>query len=291
MEQLDIFEHGHDRALINALADAVARADLPAANEAAAALDAAFPGDRHLTPAALLVQALAAEAADGDRPWPDAAVALSARRHLETSLHEAALTLLGSEAAQSWLAARWRHLARRARPLPFSPADAPAHAASLWLQAGDWAAAASAVETIESWRRKPQPLAWMAQARWQHRGPDAAWPLLVELAWLAPQRLPALLALLHDARLARLARGYENSLEAALGWAWWPAWLLVEQPLLAEPLDAAQSPGDAAPERGFKLLQALLRLEREGRHHEIVALRRELKVLQPELFAAYLRTR
>jgi hypothetical protein len=278
--------------LINALAEAVAREDPPAAQQAAAALAAAFPDDRHLAPAAGLILALAAETEAGDQPWPDAAAATRARHTLGSTLQPDALTLLGTEAAAHWLRARWRALARRARLLPFHGTDADIHAAALWLQARAWDEAASAVVGIESWRRKPQPLAWMVQARWHQAGPDAAWPLLAELAWLAPQRVPLLVAGLPDPRLARLARTFEGSLEAtAPDWAWWPAWLLVEQPLLAAPLDAAQTAGTAPAERGFKLLLSLLRLEREGRHHDIVALRRELQALHAELFAAYMRTR
>ncbi len=53
--------------------------------------------------------------------------------------------------------------------------------------------------------------------------------------------------------LQRLAARFEAALGDAQepDSAWWPAWLLVEQPLLAPALD------DAGYERGFKLLQAL----------------------------------
>ena len=57
---------------------------------------------------------------------------------------------------------------------------------ALWLRAGDFAAAADAVARIESWRRIPAPLAWMAEARYRLDGLDAHWGLLAELAWLAP---------------------------------------------------------------------------------------------------------
>ena len=67
--------------------------------------------------------------------------------------------------------------------------------------AGDWAAAADAVGRIESWWRIPAPLAWMTEARHRMDGLDAAWPLLVELAWLAPKRFDALARSLADASL------------------------------------------------------------------------------------------
>lgn len=293
MQQLDIFADSRDRVLVNDLAGAVAEGRLDAATTAADALKREFPEDRHLAPAAELVAALSAEAQAGGSPLPDAASVLAARDHIEHRLAAAATTLLGSASAASWLAARWCALARRAAALPFDAAAGDAHAAALWLQGRAWAEAAEAAGGIESWRHKPLPLAWRAQALWHQAGPDAAWPLLAELAWRAPQRLPPLLAGLPDARLHKLARRFESALDAGPGadWAWWPAWLLVEQPLLAAPLDTAQTAGEAAPERTFKLLLALLRLERQGRHHEIIALRRQLQSLHPGLFAAYLATR
>jgi hypothetical protein len=41
----------------------------------------------------------------------------------------------------------------------------------------------------------------------------------------------------------------------------------------------------------FSLVTALLRLERQGRHHEIIAHRARLKALSATLFAAYMVTR
>ena len=93
-------------------------------------------------------------------------------------------------------------------------------------------------------------------------------------------------------RAAALAfEAFDAGPDAATAGAWWPAWLLVEQPLMAAPMDTAQTAGQAAPERCFKLLQSLLRLERQGRHRDIVALRRELRGLHPALLTAYMATR
>ena len=291
MHQLDIFADSRDRVLLNTLADALVQGDRAASHAAIAALRSEFPDDRHLEPAALLIDALDGEAMAGDSPVADAAAALAGRNLIDTLLHGAARTVLGREAALPWLAIRWLALARRARALSFNPACTEAHAAALWLQGRAWAEAADAVRGIESWRRKPQPLAWMAQATWHLSGPDSAWPLLTELAWLAPQRLQPLLALLPDPRLHKLARKFEDAFDTAPDWAWWPAWLLVEQPLLAAPLDSAQTAAEAAPERGFKLVQSLLRLERQGRHPDIVALRRQLQALHPALLKIYMSTR
>ena len=135
----------------------------------------------------------------------------------------------------------------------------------------------------------------MAQARWHLQGPDAAWPLLAELAWMAPARLSTLLPLLPDPALHKLVRGFEgaglDTTDDKTDWRWWPAWLLVEQPLLTAPLQAAQTDAVEPPEATFKVVLALLRAERQGRQHELMALRRQLQALNPALFRAYMATR
>ncbi|BCG05318.1 hypothetical protein PPGU19_098860 (plasmid) [Paraburkholderia sp. PGU19] len=52
----------------------------------------------------------------------------------------------------------------------------------------------------------------MTEARYRTGGLDAAWPLLVELAWLAPTRSAALLSGLGDASLDALHRRLDAEL-------------------------------------------------------------------------------
>ena len=86
----------------------------------------------------------------------------------------------------------------------------------------------------------PMPLAWMTEARYRRQGVDAAWPLLVELAWLAPKRLDALLRVLADPLLNRLRRRFEDSFDAVVessdgrdGLAWFDD-ILVEKKAVTE---------------------------------------------------------
>ena len=294
MQQLDIFNDSRDRVLVNTLAEAIVQGSVTRARSAADALRAEFPNDQHLAPALVLIEALAAETIAGTQPLADLTAAQAARQALEDAVQAAAQALLGGTEATPWLAARWCALAHRAGALPFEPLYAQSHAAALFAAARAWPQMAEAALGIASWRRKPQPLDWVAQARWHLQGPDAWLPLAAELAWLAPQKLPPLLARVGDARLHKQQHRFE-AFDAddnpASAWVWWPAWLLVDQPLLAAPLDGAQTDGAAPPERCFKVLQSLLRLERQGRHHDIVALRRELQGLHAALFAAYMATR
>lgn len=287
MQQLDIFDHARDTMLVNDIAAALAAGDLAYSRTAAAALAGEFPGHALLAAAALLVDALAA---GETTPFIDAAAAVAAREHLETRLAPAARQLLGREAAARWCAARLRALGERSARLAWDAEQPYAHAAACFIAAAAWAEALAAAQAIESWRRQPQPLAWAAEAAWHHQGPDAGWPLVAEFAWLAPARTPALLSALGDAKIVRLAARFEGDLDGE-GFDWFPAWLLVEQPLLAVPLDTAQPGRDTAPERAFKTLQALLRMERQGRHHEIAEQRRRLRDLHAALFALYMKPR
>jgi hypothetical protein len=300
--QLDIFADSDDVRRRNDFTDALLAGDAPLAGACLQAWREANPGDALLPDAARLLERLQEDAASAAGPGaaPVAAL-LGARTRLEGEVARAARALLGDAAAPAWLAGRWRVLAERARHIEWQPASAEVHAAALWLRAGDWAAAQTALASIESWRRIPQPLLWMAQARWHLEGTDAAWPLLAEAFWLAPARARALLFDLADRRLKQVMQRFEDDFEIVdddgddgggrEDWAWWPAWLAVEQPLLAEVLARAEDLPERAAAQGFRLVAALLRLEHDGRHHEIVAARKRLQALEPRLFTCYMRTR
>ncbi len=298
-QQLDIFADSREVMLRNGLVDALVQHDAAAARQALAMLATSHPEDAMLASARLMLSLLAEP--DGP-PISDAnaraANVGSARLHLQTQVAPAAAAVLGRDSAQTWLVPLWRDLARRSEPLPWAAALADDHAAPLWLAAGDWPQAARAAGGIASWRRIPAPLAWMAEARFRQDGLDAVWPLLTELAWLAPHRLDGLLRRLADPLLDRLRRRFDNGFDAGVehrdehgDLAWFPAWVLTDTPALA-PLLALAEPGqDSAAERGLRLMVNLLALERQGRHHELVARRMVLRDLCGPLFAAYIATR
>jgi hypothetical protein len=294
LDQLDLFAHSRDVMLCNDAVDALLRRDPAASAATRRALADFVPGHDAQPPLQSLGDALAA---NHGAAFADLAEADAARQHLAHSVAPAAQTLL-RQSATPWLAPLWRQLAERAAALPFRAAHTEAHAAALWLQAGDAAAAIRAVQGIESWRRIPAPLAWMAQARHAADGLDAAWPLLVELAWLAPAWLAICARAIADPLLDRLVRrfdieqaAHEGDAPAGTPLAWFPAWLLNDQPALAPRLRQAQVALDTEPERAFRLMGELLGLERAGRHAELIDARKRLRSLQPALYAIYLRTR
>jgi hypothetical protein len=295
--QLDIFADSHEVMLRNDLLQALQRRDASAARQAASELARESPADALLAPAQLMQQALL----DADAPpsGPDDAQRLAdARHHLRAVLVPAARAALGDADGRAWLVPLWCDLARRHAQRPWNPALPDDHAAPLWLAAGAWAQAEQAVARIASWRRIPLPLAWMTEARYRLADVDAVWPLLAELAWLAPRRLRTLLDTLADPLLQRLCRRFELDFEPGAQMtdgnetlAWWPAWVLTQTPALAPQLAQAE-PGQAgAAERGLRLMVELLGLERQGRHHDVVARRKALRDLCAPLYAACMATR
>jgi hypothetical protein len=302
-QQLDIFADSFDVMLRNDVVAALERPDAPAAAAATQRLAAEYPKDADLVCLQLLVQTLSGQALPAHTvALADHAALAAARRHIEIHVAPAAHQTMGHAAARAWLRPLWCRLAARAGGLAFSSEHSDDHAAALWLRGEDWAAAVTAVQGIESWRRIPAPLAWMLQARFQLDGLDACWALLAELAWLAPARLAAMVqAELRDPLLTRLLKNFhanfendadENAAQASShDLAWFPAWVLTQTPALASLLGAAQPGQHSRPERGLRAVLALLLLERQGAQAEQAARRRALRELHPGLYAAFMSSR
>lgn len=293
--------------LRNDVIDAILRDAPGAPAEAMRLLAADCPDDEALLDFALLVGAIQDRALDA---FIDHDHAQLARVALAEAIEPAARRRLGQPACDVWIASLWRNLAHRAAGLGFSAECSDDHAAPLWLRAADWRAAADAVAAIASWRHIPAPLGWMTEARFRLNGLDSAWPLLAELAWLSPERLGQVMDRLGDSRLERLRKRFDADFESdseyaaeagdgpgsgattsASELAWFPAWALTEQPALAALLAQAQPGNERRPERALRLMVALLHLERQGRHNDIVQRRKALRELHPGLYAAYLKTR
>jgi len=298
--QLDLFAHSRDVMLRNDLATALTQRDAATSRSALAQWACEYPEDPGLAAARLLVAALVQAAESPPRPPPGSTLA-AARAYQRSVLAPAAAAMLGSKDAQSWLKPLWRSLALQHAHVPWDPALPDQHAAPLWLAAADWAQAEQAAAGIASWRRIPVPLAWISEARYRLAGPaglDLIWPLLAELAWLAPPRLATLLQTLSDPLLDRLRTRFEEQSELldqatdpVQALAWFPAWVLTDNPALAALLAPAQAGQNTPPEQGLRLLVQLLHLERQGRHHDLMARRKALRDLCLPLYQAYMATR
>ena len=288
--QLDIFDHSRDVMLRNDVVDALVRHDASAARSAWRVLSGEFPADDALPAFARLIEAIerrgGAVFASHD--------ALRETRDMLNDVAPAAQRVFGHRASADWMAPLWREMALRSARLPFQSDRSEDHAAPLWLRAGDWQTAADAVARIESWRRIPAPLTWMAEARYRLEGLDAAWALLAELAWLSPRRYGELTKRLADTLMDKLRKQFDASFEGdgnVADLAWFPAWVLTEKAGLARWLAEAQPSRDSAPERAMRLLLELIGLERQGRHHEVVERRKALRGMHPSLYGTYMKTR
>ncbi len=300
--QLDIFENSRDTMLRNDVLSALERGEVAEAQAGWQRFHNEYPLDQSLRALAVLIAALAQRTPTA---FADHDALREACRALIEDVEPAALRLFGEKPAAAWLVPRWRETAQRAAPLGFITARSEDHAAPLWLRAGDGGQAAAAVQGIESWRHIPAPLAWMAEARCRlgaagarDRGLEAHWGLLAELAWLSPARFDALAKRLADPALDRLRKKFDASFEGSTesagdvdDLAWFPAWVLTEAPNLARWLGQAHPSLHTEPERAMRLMLDLLSLERQGRHHDMVAKRKLLRDAHASLYAAYIKTR
>lgn len=287
--QLDIFEHSRDVILRNAVIDALHQRNAAACVRALATFAAECEADPLLPAFRLLCARLHAA--------PQAPLAREAAsailQETEGTVAAAALAVFG-RAAQTWLAPRWLELAAAIADYPFDPGHETLHAAPLLLRGGNWMDAVTRIESIASWRKQPAPLAWMIEARCRIAGFTAIWPLLAELAWMAPRRAQALSPQLVQPELDRLVRGFDAEFEGegtADDFAWFPAWAPIALGRLAEGLRLAQAGADTRPERCARTVLSLLALERQGRHAELVEGRRKLRTAHPGLFAYYMQSR
>lgn len=287
--QLDIFEHSRDVVLRNAAIDALRQRDADACARAVAALAAEYGADPLLPAFGLLCEKL-----HSPIPEPiarDAAIAVL--QETEGAVAAAAHDVFGRE-AQAWLSPLWAKLAVLITDYPFDSGHEALHAAPLLLRAGHWADAAAHIESIVSWQRQPAPLAWMVEARCRIADFDAIWPLLAELAWMAPRRAQALTLRLDLPELDRLVRSFDAEFDGegtSDDFAWFPAWVLVADGRRAEGLRLAQAGANTRPERCARIVLGLLSLERQGRHAELVEGRRKLREVHPVLFASYMQYR
>jgi hypothetical protein len=287
--QLDLFAHSRDVMLRNDLVMALRARDLAAGRKAHAKLAAECPQEALLAPAAILLEQLGRRL----RPFADPLAASQAVARIDDEIRRAAGQVFGPGKADEWLVPLWQALADAVAALPFRPDLPEAHVAGVLMRARQWHRAREAAEAIPSWRRIPHPLAWMSEIAFELDGMEGAWPLLAELAWLDPVRFAALARRLAAPPLSRLLRDFDRVLAADddAEFAWFPAWALIAEPALAEVLRGAETPVQSPPELAAHTVMQLLTLERQGRHHELIAKRKGLRALHAGLFEHYMATR
>ncbi|MFC4518463.1 hypothetical protein [Cupriavidus pinatubonensis] len=289
--QLDLFEDSRDVMLRNDVLTALEQRNATEGREALQRLGAEYPDDAYVPTLETLVGVL--ESPVHGHFTTHAALRDTCEARCLPSV-PAARRAFGDAAGTAWCLPLWRAVAQAASQLPFHREMPDWHAAPLWMRAAEWTNACESIKRIASWRRIPITLAWMAETVYRLEGLDAAWPLLAELAWLSPKKLGAVMQTLGDSPLLALRRRFDANFEgdgSADDLAFFPAWALTEKPGLAGLLRASEPSTGTLPEKGMRVMLELLTLERQGRQHDLVERRKDLRGLHTGLFEAYIRTR
>ncbi len=274
--------------LQNDILAALRARDTVAGHHALAAFATEYPSHETIAALSLLLETLATPVA----PITDHSSAADALRSMQSAVVPAAQRVLGNHAASDWLSPLWLSLADAAAGLSFDAQMPQHHRAYLLLQSGKWATADAEIALIPSWRRIPAPLAWMAQARFHQGGLESAWRLLMELAWIDAQAFRRLACQLPAPALHKNLKAFDTAIDDnEPDYAWFPAWLLIAHPALSSVMRDTQPGNNHAAERVARLIFDLLALEKQGRHADIVTLRKKLRDSHAGLFAFYMRSR
>lgn len=287
--QLDLFTDGHGTQLRNNVVNAILNCEFAAARTAVKELVTAIPTEPLAGRAEILLQV---EQFPGKIDDHGSLAALIER--CDDEIVAAAGAALGQE-ARGWLCRHvWSTLAKTAAELSFNPDYPEAYAAALWLRSGEWIRADANIERIASWRRIPHPLQWKIRSTAAQAGNlDAAWPMIFELAWMAPTMMPRLVNDLDDQVLRNLMKEFGRTVDDDAGCtaAWFPAFALVVCPSLARHTPSARPAKESDATRAFACVSTLLALERQGSHHEVAQERKRLQGLHEGLFLRYMATR
>ena len=215
--------------------------------------------------------------------------------HVDRTLVPAARRLLGRDAAP-FLKPLWHMLAATALPLSFDETYPHAHASWLCQQFDDWSAVRAAVEGEPEWAKQPL-LRYRLGLASHHLGDvEAAIKLWLPLCWIDPSLFARYAPTLPNATLRDGWEAFERagslaeSADAMHPATWFPPWLLVRDRRLADLFQPADVPDAGTSSHVFQALLALVPLERRGLSDELIAHRRALQRLSPELFGYYMRT-
>ena len=277
MKQFDLFLDSQWVRARNALHDALLQADADEAKRAHDELSVLEPSHRWLPHARTLIAAL-------ETPLPtDADGGLAVLAHLDGDWTVAADEIFGA-GEHDLLLPYWRAVGRALEGVRFNPERPDLHASHALMMSGEWASAERCIRNVPGYRAQPALLARMAEAIWrQQRWAEAAdhW---FALCWLAPEEFRQLMEC-GDIRDRTLRDGWytglDQDLEPAMTAAWFPAWMSLHKPGLAQ-LVAAPA-GTSASESAFATLLTLTAGDGED-----TDARRRLQKLHPGLLAYFL---
>ncbi len=283
-DQLDLFIDSAQTAAVNALRDALAARDPGQAGRALDRLVGTGRDHGQRFHAVALIAALEAP------PPAGADQGLERLDRMEREWVPAATALLGAR-RRDFLAPLWRDIGRALDPVPFDRNHPERHASRAYREGLDWEHVRRSVLAVPGGEREPVLLARRAEAEWRLRNRAQAVESWLALCRLAPAEFERLVEApdFPDWTLGTAWReAREQDFEPALTPAWFPAWMLLEEPGLAGVLPLRHA-GDA-PSRAFDAVAALLAhpddLDERG-----IELRRAVQAVHPGLLERYLAKR
>ena len=282
-DQLDLFVDSAQTATVNALVDALTARNVGEARGALDRLERINRDHGQRFHAVKLISALETRAPEG----PDHGIDQLER--MERDWVPAASALLGAR-RRDFLAPLWRDIGRALDPAPFDPGNPERHASRAYREGLDWERMRRSVLAAPGYENEPVLLARLAEAHWRLRGRVKAIESWFALCRLAPEVFEKMIeasdfpdwSLQHAWRAAQ-----EQAVEHEMTPAWFPAWMLLEEPGLAGVF--APRHADDEPSRAFDLVLALLShpdVDERG-----IELRRSLQDIHPGLLERYLAKR
>lgn len=294
--QLDLFVDTREVMLANDLIAALHARDVASAAKCLDLLRAEAPALASLDSFEVLVNRLRHAEEGKERKEPNAqnaAELAAAADDLTHRVEPAARKVMGAD-AKRFVAPWFRELADLARAQPYDRDHRRAHAASLLLEAGDFAAAEAAALTIPGYDERPTSLAWLSIARYHQHGIDAARPSLLSLALRSPMEFERTRDLLDDPALHREwtaflgASEWESIAEAELP-RWFPAWYVEEFGAISVVVQISLTIDP--PGRALQSVQSLLAMERGGVSAALLKERENLRRLNEDLYRLYMAKR
>ena len=281
--QLDLFLDSAQTAAVNALLDALTARD---AGNARSALERLVRIDRdhgQRFHAARLISALEAPAPEGPERGAEQL------ERMEREWVPAASALLGAR-RRDFLAPLWRDIGRALEPAPFDPMNPDRHASRAYREGLDWERMRRSVLAAPGHEEAPVLIARLAEAQWRLRARAAAVESWFGLCRLAPDEFERLIEApdFPDWALRTAWRAAaESGSEGEMTPAWFPAWMLIEEPGLAGVL-APRRTGDD-PSRAFDAVMELL--AHPAPDERGIELRRSLRAIHPGLLQRFLARR
>ena len=207
---------------------------------------------------------------------------------LEQEWLPAAEALLGADGSRDFLAPVWRCIGQAIESAPFDPAFPKRHASWAYQQGRDWTNVQCSVLTVQGYETIPVLLARLAEAEWRLGNRMQAVDHWFTLCWRSAAAFEQLVEepdFPDEGVAAAWRRAQDADLEPELSSAWFPAWMLLEEPMLAR--QGAAREGQDTPSRAFQVVRKLLTTGPED--PSTLSLRRDLRALHPGLLASFLK--